>query len=78
VIDWDTHPASDGMDLLYGVSIDAGVKWTASLGNHDDDSDMNRQDVFEYVQNLAKQSGSGALIGMNPLGYKNQVGIYMI
>lgn len=66
VIDGNSHSAADAMDTLYGVSMTAGVKWTATLGNHDDDSDMNRPEVMEYIVQLDKDSDNN-LSQMNSL-----------
>jgi 3',5'-cyclic AMP phosphodiesterase CpdA len=65
IVDWDTHPSSAGMDVIYGISIKAGVKWAASLGNHDDDSDLTRPEVMDYIMSM---DGGSTLSQNNPLG----------
>ena len=50
VVDWATHPSRAGMDDVYGLM--ANVPWAATLGNHDDQSDLNRSQVMQYVVGL--------------------------
>jgi len=52
IIDWDTNPDWAGMDDVYGVSIQADVLWAATLGNHDDDGDLSRRQVMDYIVNM--------------------------
>eukprot|EP00966_Prymnesium_polylepis_P256532 5926255-Prymnesium_polylepis.1 len=40
------------MDDVYGLV--AGVPWAATLGNHDDQSDLNRSQVMQYVVGLPR------------------------
>ena len=63
VVDFDTYPSSDGMDVIYGLSIAANVPWAATLGNHDDDSDLTRPEVMDYIMSL-----DGTLSQVNELG----------
>jgi len=63
VVDYATYPSSDGMDVIYGLSQKAGVPWAATLGNHEDDSDLSRPDVMDYIVNM-----EGTLSQVNALG----------
>lgn len=63
VIDGNSHSAADAMDILYGLSIKTGTKWAASLGNHDDDSDLSRPEVMQYIVGM-----ENTLSQMNALG----------
>lgn len=65
IIDGDTHSAADGMNSLYGVAIKANLKWAATLGNHDDDSDLTRPEVMDYILSLDAENN---LSQNNPLG----------
>jgi len=66
IVDWGTHPSRTGMDELYGVSAAADTPWAATLGNHDEQSDLTRQQVMDYVINGMRRNGSLGFI--NPLG----------
>ena len=35
ITDWCTHPATAGMDAIYGLASKHGIPWAATLGNHD-------------------------------------------
>jgi len=63
IIDGDTHTASQGMEDLYGVSSGEGVLWAATMGNHDDDSDLSRDQVMDYILSLP-----GGVSSRNALG----------
>lgn len=65
IIDGDTHSAADGMNELYGLAIKAGLKWVASLGNHDDNSDLTRPEVMDYILSLDSENNYSE---NNPLG----------
>ena len=71
IIDGDTHSAADGMNAIYGVSIKHKIKWTASLGNHDDDSDMSRPELIDYIIKMP-----GTLTVDNPLGNDDEYEAY--
>ena len=49
IIDWASSPAHKAMDALYGVSILNNLKWVASLGNHDGQANLNREQVMDYI-----------------------------
>eukprot|EP00613_Pedinella_sp_CCMP2098_P006162 CAMPEP_0171612100 /NCGR_PEP_ID=MMETSP0990-20121206/11010_1 /TAXON_ID=483369 /ORGANISM="non described non described, Strain CCMP2098" /LENGTH=397 /DNA_ID=CAMNT_0012175769 /DNA_START=145 /DNA_END=1338 /DNA_ORIENTATION=+ len=63
VVDGGTQPVASGMDAVYGVSIESGMPWAASLGNHDSQSDMNRSEVMSYIMGL-----NNTLSQVNELG----------
>ena len=70
IIDWDTKPASAGMDNLYGVTFHHNLPFAATLGNHDGQSDLNREQVVKYFSNGTWSHGfSHATIG--PQGLQN-------
>ena len=50
-IDSDASQApKQAMDALYGVAVDAGVPWAASLGNHEDEvTTMTRDEIYDYI-----------------------------
>jgi len=52
VIDGDGKSAVKGMSDVYGVSQEAGLPWAASLGNHDEESTLTRQEVMEYIAGM--------------------------
>jgi hypothetical protein len=63
IIDGSTHSAAQGMDDLYGVTFGEGIAWAATMGNHDDNSDLSRPEVMEYILSLP-----GGLSELNALG----------
>ena len=63
IIDGDTHTCSQGMEDLYGVSISKDTPWAATIGNHDDNGDLTRSQVMDYILSLPKGVSSN-----NPLG----------
>lgn len=52
IIDGDTHTPSQGMEDLYGVSFGAGIPWAATIGNHDDNGDITREELMDYILTL--------------------------
>lgn len=54
IIDGDSKPPKDAMDDLYGVAITAELPWAASLGNHDEESFLSRDEVMQYITNMPR------------------------
>jgi len=52
IVDWASTPATKAMDEVYGVAINNNLKWVASLGNHDGQADLTRQEVMDYIVSL--------------------------
>ena len=57
IIDGHSCPPEKGMDELYGLAIAAGKPWAASLGNHDEESTMTREQVVSYITSMPGGSG---------------------
>ena len=51
------------MNELYGVSIAAGKPFAASLGNHDEENNLTRAEVINYITQLP----GGSLTEMGPV-----------
>lgn len=79
VIDGDGKSAVKGMNDVYGVSQEAGLPWAASLGNHDEESTLTRQEVMQYISGMdLTDSEMGPVPNsygnfyVNVLGYEDQ------
>ncbi len=53
IIDGGSVVPKHAMDGLYGIAIDAKVPWAASLGNHDEESSLSREEVVSYISGLS-------------------------
>ena len=52
IVDWASTPARKAMDAVYGVAINNNLNWVASLGNHDGQADLTREQVMDYIITL--------------------------
>lgn len=66
IIDGDTHTASQGMEDLYGVSFSAGLPWAATIGNHDEQSDLTREQLMDYILTLPLGVSELNALGQGP------------
>ena len=48
-------PATEGLDRAFEPAISRGIPYAATLGNHDDEQDLTRQQLFDYIR---KKQGS--------------------
>ena len=48
-------PAAEGLDRAFEPAISRGIPYAATLGNHDDEQDLTRQQLFDYIR---KKQGS--------------------
>ena len=62
VVEKKSDPLQAAMDEVYGVAVEAGIPFAASLGNHEDGLSMSRTEIAEYV--AAKK---GALSQLGPV-----------
>ncbi len=51
-------PVKEGWLALSEVFTDHGVKWTVTLGNHDDEGDMSREDIFDLLVTMSEFVGT--------------------
>ena len=52
IIDGSSTLPKGAMDDIYGVAIASNVPWAASLGNHDEEASLSRDEVLSYVASL--------------------------
>ena len=57
IIDGHSCPPEKDLDELYGLAIAARKPWAASLGNHDEESTMTREQVVSYITSMPGGSG---------------------
>lgn len=55
IIDGGSEDPVLAMDTLYGVSEAANLPWAASLGNHDEESTLSREQVMEHILGMSKE-----------------------
>jgi hypothetical protein len=51
-------PAEQGWKTLMAVFTEAGVPFAVTLGNHDDEAEWSREDIFTYLETLPGFMGS--------------------
>jgi 3',5'-cyclic AMP phosphodiesterase CpdA len=51
-------PAAKGWTELGGALSESGIPWAVTLGNHDDEADMNREQIFALLTGLLGFVGS--------------------
>lgn len=54
IVDWASTPAEQAMNELYGVAINNNLTWCGTLGNHDGQSDLNREQVMKHIVTMNK------------------------
>eukprot|EP00933_Yihiella_yeosuensis_P019627 TRINITY_DN15860_c0_g1_i1.p1 TRINITY_DN15860_c0_g1~~TRINITY_DN15860_c0_g1_i1.p1 ORF type:complete len:392 (+),score=69.20 TRINITY_DN15860_c0_g1_i1:30-1178(+) len=58
VIDNNSKHPIDEMLEIYGLSMEAGVPWAASLGNHDEEAfNITREEVMKHITSFKESTG---------------------
>lgn len=46
-----THfPATDGWNSIAAIMSESGIPWAVTLGNHDDEAELSRKDIFKLLE----------------------------